>query len=46
MEGWIVTHPYMTVLAILGLVAVVTMALCNPFGDDPTDWEAEPRRLD
>ena len=37
MQGRIVTHPYMTMLAILGLVGVVIMALRSPFADDPAD---------
>ena len=44
-EGWIIVHPYMTVLTILCLVVGV-MGLCGPFGDDPTDWEVEQQRLD
>ena len=46
MEGWIVTHPYMTMLAILGLVYVVVMALRTLFGRSHRKLEGEKRRLD
>ena len=41
MEGWIIAHPYITALAILGLVSVVVMLLCGLFWDEPKDWEAD-----
>lgn len=39
MQGWIVAHPYLTVLAILGLIGAVVMALRSLFADEPADWE-------
>ena len=37
MEGWIIAHPYITALAIFGLVGVLLRGLC---WDGPIDWEA------
>jgi len=41
----IVEHPYMTVLAILGLIGAVFLALRSVLKDDPTDWQAEKRHV-
>ena len=42
-QRWIVAHPYMTVLAVFGLIGAVIMALRSLLGDEPVDWEAEKR---
>ncbi|KIJ19745.1 hypothetical protein PAXINDRAFT_165999 [Paxillus involutus ATCC 200175] len=43
LEKSIVAHPYMTVLAIAGLMAVVLMAIRKLLSDDVADWDAEQR---